>query len=568
MPASTFVPADLDCSDFSQIEPLYQKLLDRELSSADDLRQWLADWADLEATIDEYASWRYIENTCHTDDEDIEKAFMHVVENIVPKIQPLDDKLRRKFLDTPAHQELTEPRYQLLARNWRADVELFREENIPLDVQETKLSTEYGKICGEMMIEFRGETYTPQQMSKFLEETDRETREEAWRLITQRRLQERERFDGIMDKLVVIRDQMARNADHPDYRSYVWQRKKRFEYTPGDCEQFGASCENLIVPLLEELDREAAADLGVEKLRPWDTAVDPKLRPPLRPFEQEDIPGFVSKTRRMFDRIHPQLGEMFATMKLGDTLDLESRKGKRPGGYQCSLEKSKKPFIFMNAAGLQGDVETLLHEGGHAFHHIDACDNVDLVFVRHAPIEFCEVASMSMELLAADFYDEFYDADDAMRAKRKAIERALRVLPWVATIDLFQHWMYTHPKHTRDERTAHWLELRDRFGSRAIDFTGFEDAVEARWQGQSHLFGHPFYYIEYGIAEIGALQMWKQYKEDPDKALENYRNGLRLGGTRPIPELFAAAGINFDFSAATIGPLVEMAREELAAIPA
>ncbi|MEX2216595.1 MAG: M3 family oligoendopeptidase [Phycisphaeraceae bacterium] len=564
-----FVPADLDCSSWPALEPLYKALLARPISTKADFQAWLRDFSDLDETIDEYSSWKYIDNTCHTDDAEIEKAYMHVVENIDPNIKPIYFELQKKLIAAAkATGADSDPVIAYLVKRWQADVDVYRAENIPLSVQDTKLSTEYGKVCGAMMVEYQGKQQTLQQMSRYLEETDRAVREEAWKLVVDRRMEDREKVDELFDKLVPLRDQMGRNAGHSDYRSFIWLVKKRFDYTPQMCIQFGDSCEKLIVPLIEEIDEQDAADLGVAKLRPWDTAVDPKHRPPLRPFEQDDIAGFVEKTRRMFHRMSPYFGKQFATMKLGETLDLDSRKGKRPGGYQCSLEKSRKPFIFMNAAGLQGDVETLLHEGGHAFHHLEACDNVDLTFVRHAPLEFCEVASMSMELLAADAYDEFYSADDAARAKRKSIERAIRVLPWVATIDGFQHWIYTHPKHTRDERTAYWLTLLGRFGSKAVDWTGLEDARASMWQRQSHLFGVPFYYIEYGIAELGALQLWLQYKKDPETALTNYRKALALGGTRPLPQLFAAAGVSFDFSASTIAPLVEAVREELAAIPA
>ncbi len=563
-----FVPADLDCSNWSQLEPLYKSLQDRVITTKADLKAWLHDFSQLDETVDEYGSWKYIDNTCHTDDAAIEKAFMQYVEEIEPKIKPVYVALQKKFLEAMKLTGMTDAPLPYLAKRWDAEVAIFRDANIPLQTQETKLSTEYGKLCGAMMVEFQGQQRTLQQMGRFFEENDRTVRQQAWETVAKRRMEDRKTVDDQLDKLVVLRDQMARNADHPDYRSYIWQVKKRFDYTPQMCLEFGDSVAKLVVPLIEELDSQDAADMGLAKLRPWDTAVDAKAREPLRPFEQNDIAGFVEKTRRMFERLSPYLGKQFATMKLGETLDLDSRKGKRPGGYQCSLEKSKKPFIFMNAAGMQGDVETLLHEGGHAFHHLEACDNVDLTFVRHAPLEFCEVASMSMELLAADMYDEFYSADDAQRAKRKTIERAIRVLPWVAIIDGFQHWLYTHPKHTQTERTTAWLALLDRFSSKAVDWSGLDEARAAMWQRQSHLFGAPFYYIEYGIAELGALQLWLAYKKDPQTALANYRKGLGLGGTRPLPELFAAAGVKFDFGAATIAPLVDAVREELAAIPA
>lgn len=569
MSATTFVPHALDCSDWSQLEPLYRALLDRLIATQADLRAWLRDFSELDETVDEYGSWKYIDNTCHTDDPAIEQAYMHYVEKIDPNIKPIYFELQKKLLAAAKRTGLdAEPIIAHMVRRWQADVDIYREENIALQVEETKLSTDYGKICGAMMVDYKGEQRTLQQMARFLEETDRPTRQEAWELITARRQADREKVDGIFDKLVTLRDTMGRNAGHSDYRGYIWVVKKRFDYTPQMCLQFGDTVQKLVVPLIEEMDRSDAEDMGLTKLRPWDLSVDPKARPPLRPFDQKDIAGFVEKTRKMFERISPYFAGQFATMKLGETLDLDSRKGKRPGGYQCSLEKSKQPFIFMNAAGVQGDVETLLHEGGHAFHHLEACRNIDLTFVRHAPLEFCEVASMAMELLPAEAYDEFYSSDDAARARRKAIERAIRLLPWVATIDGFQHWIYTHPNCSRDERTKAWLATLDRFGSKAVDWTGLEEARASMWQRQSHLFGAPYYYIEYGIAELGALQMWLQYKKDPRKALENYRKGLALGGTRPLPQLFAAAGIHFDFSAATIGPLVEAVREELEAIPA
>ena len=563
-----FVPATLDCSNWSQLEPLYLALQNRTINTQADLKAWLRDFADLDETVDEYGSWKYINNTCHTDDAEIEKAFMQYVEEIEPRIKPIYFELQKKFIEAASRTGLSEAPLPHMLKRWKADVEIFRETNIALQTEETKLSTEYGKICGAMMVDFKGQQRTLQQMGRFFEENDRATRQQAWELVTNRRMQDREQIDGIFDKLVVLRDRMGRNADHPDYRSYIWQVKKRFDYTPDMCLQFGDSVQKLVVPLIEELDRQDAEDMGLTKLKPWDTAVDPKARPPLRPFDQSDIAGFVEKTRRMFERLSPYLGKQFSTMKLGETLDLDSRKGKRPGGYQCSLEKSKKPFIFMNAAGMQGDIETLLHEGGHAFHHLEACDHVDLTFVRHAPLEFCEVASMSMELLAGDMYDEFYSTEDAARAKRKTIERAVRLLPWVAIIDGFQHWIYTHPKHTRTERTTAWLALLDRFASKAVDWSGLDEARAAMWQRQSHLFGSPFYYIEYGIAELGSLQLWLAFKKDPQTALANYRKALALGGTRPLPELFSAAGVKFDFSAKTIAPLVEAVREELAMIPA
>ena len=566
---SSFVLAGLDCASWPAIEPLFRALVDRPVHSEPEFQRWLRDFAELSDTVDEFCCWTRIRNTCHTDDPETEKAFMHVVEKIEPQVKPLYFELQKKFVRAVDVTGLRrDPVVAHLARRWQADVDAYCKQNIPLQVRETKLSTVYDKTYGAMTVEYRGTPHTLQQLAKYLEGTDRVVREEAWRLITDRRMHDFAQLDQVFDELVQVRDEIARNAGNPDYRAHTWLVKKRFDYTPEMCLEFGDSCEKLIIPLIEEWDERAADDLDIPRLRPWDTAVDPRGRPPLRPFAQDDMAGFVEKTGRMVHRLSPYFGKQFATMKLGDTLDLDSRKGKQPGGYQEWLPKSRKPFIFMNAVGSQGDVAILLHEGGHAFHALEASEHVDLTFARGAPSEFSEVASMAMELLAADGYDEFYTADEAARAKRESIEHAIRRLAWVAVIDGFQHWIYTHPTHTSDERTAYWVSLLDRFGSRAVDWNGLEDTRATGWQRQIHLFDYPFYYIEYGIAELGALQLWLRYRKDPDQALANYRQALALGGSRPLPELFQAAGLSFDFSARTIEPLVEAVREKLAALPA
>jgi oligoendopeptidase F len=320
------------------------------------------------------------------------------------------------------------------------------------------------------------------------------------------------------------------------------------------------------VPAVRALDARRRDDLGLAALRPWDQAVDPQGRPPLRPFAEADIDGFVSRTKAILGRVSPELGEQFESLRRNGNLDLDSRRGKQPGGYQSSLSEVKQPFIFMNAAGLQRDVDVLLHEAGHAFHYLAATAAEPLAFLHHAPLEFCEVASMSMELLGADHYDVLYPAPaDTARARRALLEGIVRFLPWMATIDTFQHWIYTHPGHARAERTAEWLRIVGRFG-RDVDWTGHEAARASSWQQQVHLFNAPFYYVEYGIAQLGALQVWLKSREDPRRALANYRAALSLGGTRPLPELFAAAGVRFDFSERTLRPLVDAVVEELDAM--
>jgi oligoendopeptidase F len=563
-PGRRFVPKDLRVTDFASVEPLYQELLSRPISSRAQMDKWLADFSELTAVVDEVGSRRYIDKSCHTDDAEIEKAYMQFVEEIEPRIKPLYFELQKKYLSSP-HRAQDSPALSILERKWKADVELFREENIPLETEVVKLNADYDKICGAMMVNFRGKEYTMQQMARFSEEPDRVTREEAFRASAERRLADRGKVDDIFEKLLKLREKIAANAGMENYRQWVWKAYKRFDYTPEDFLRFADAIEKTCVPVMREMDEQRKRDLKVDRLRPWDLSVDPKNRPPLRPFAEDQVEEFCGKVRTIFDRLSPELSSDFDVLRRRNNLDLASRKGKQPGGYQCSLEEIREPFIFMNAAGLQRDVETLLHEGGHAFHCL-AARNAELVFLRSAPMEFCEVASMSMELLGAEHFEVFYNEADANRARRTLIEGVIRILPWIATIDAFQHWIYTQPGHSPQERTAQWLSLLDRFSSQ-VDWSGLEAIRESQWQRQLHLFHAPFYYIEYGIAQLGALQLWMKAKEDPRRALRNYRAALALGGTRPLPELFSAAGIQFDFSQRTLGPLMNAMGEELRRLP-
>ncbi|MEZ6191753.1 MAG: M3 family oligoendopeptidase [Phycisphaerales bacterium] len=563
-----FVPTDLDPSDWVQLEPIYKSLLDRPTDSLEQLKQWLADFSELSAAVYEYGSRKNIDSACHTDDPEIEKAFLHYIENIAPKIQPIYFELQKKLLASPAHTGLDAKRFGVMIRDWRASVELFRPENVPLQTEIAKLNNEYDKAIGAMTVEFDGKTLTLQQLSRYLEEPNRETREKAWRLSSDRRLEERARFDEIFDKMLVLRKQIADNAGMPDYRAYMWKAKDRFDYTPEHCHQFADAIEKVCLPVIDKMDAQRKASLGLDTLRPWDLGVDVKGRAPLNPFDRDTPQELVDKSAEVFRRVDPGLGKDFSTLKMGRNLDLESRKGKRAGGFQASLQESREPFIFMNAAGLDNDVRIMLHEAGHAFHFMWAAAEEPLVFMRHTTEEFCEVASMSMELIGADHYDVFYpDAADRARAWRSLLEGIITILPWIATIDQFQHWIYTNPGHMVGQRTTAWLGILDRFQRANVDWSGLDDARAAMWQKQLHLYHVPFYYIEYGIAQLGALQLWLAYRNDPVKALASYRSALRLGGKRPLPELFETAGLKFDFSRATLEPLMAAIGEELDRLP-
>jgi oligoendopeptidase F len=561
-----FVPEGIDLGDWSQIAPLFDQLEARAqaCATAADLEHWLLEWGELSAAIDEESSKRYIAMTCHMDNAEAEKAYLHFVENVEPQLKPRQFKLSQTYVTHPLRKKLPKERYEVFDRDTQVHVELFRQENVPLETEEARLSQQYQKLSGSLTVQFRGEEKTLVQMGRYLEEPDRALRQEAWELVANRRLQETEQFEVIFEQLVKLREQIARNAGYGNYRDYAFRRLGRFDYTPEDCEKFHQVVEKEIMPVLRELQQERQRQLGVEALRPWDLAVDPLNRPPLRPFEQVD--QMVSRTQEIFARLDGELAAGFQRMQNLRLLDLANRKGKAPGGYQSTLAEARVPFIFMNAVGLQRDVETILHEAGHAFHAL-ATRNEDLYAYRSAPIEFCEVASMSMELLGNEFLERFYAVPEANRARRTHLEGIMNIFPWIATVDAFQHWIYTHPGHTRADRTAAWLALMARFGG-AVDWSGFEAARANLWHRQLHIFIHAFYYIEYGIAQLGALQVWANSKRGKAEALNHYKRALALGGSRPLPELFAAAGCKFEFSQQTMAPLVKLVRDELAKLPA
>ena len=469
-------------------------------------------------------------------------------------------------------------RYEVLSRATRAAVELFRKENIPLQTDLEKLTQQYQTVTGAMTVEFDGQERTMPQMGVYQESTDRARREEAWRACAARRLDDKDTIDEIFDKQIALRDTVARNAGFTNYVGYAFKSMLRFDYGPEDCMAFHEAVEKAVVPFTERRLAERKANLGVDSIRPWDLAVDSKGRPPLHPFKGGI--ELVSKATRAFEKIDPRLASMFGELgdgsacrgsRDGACFDLDSRKGKAPGGYQYMRDRIREPFIFMNAAGLHRDVETMVHEAGHAFHSM-LCRSEPLLEYRDSPIEFAEVASMSMELLTMKHWGgpDGYSPDQAdhNRAMRKQLQGSISLLAWIATIDAYQHWLYSHPAHSRDERVAYWLELENRFGA-GVDWSGLDQEHKWLWQRQPHLWGYPFYYIEYGIAQLGALQLWLISLEQGEAAaIDAYVRALSLGGSRPLPELFEAAGLAFDFGPDMVRTLVDRVECELDKLPA
>ncbi len=555
-----FVPAEAQMGDWAQVEPLFQQLLDRPIETVEEMERWLQDCSELRAALDEERTRRYIAMTTRTDDPAREAAYREFVEQIEPRAKPLWHRLEVRYLEHPCRQLLQPDRYEVLDRIVRNDVALFREENIPLETEDALLRKDYQKITGAMTITYRGEEFTLPQALRFLEEPDRAVRQEVWDLITARRLQDAAALDALYDRMVALRTQMARQAGFSTYRDYAFRRRRRFDYTPEDCLRFHDSIARTAVPVAQRILERRRRHLGVDRLRPWDLLVDPRGRPPLRPFQTTD--RLLEGIEEIFRRVDPGLADQFRFLREQGLLDLDSRRGKAPGGYQSTLHERRWPFIFGNAAGRDDDIRLLLHEGGHAFHTL-ASREQPLLHYRTCPVEFAEVASFGMELLAARHVDVFYtDPEDYRRSYRNALEDAVTTLPWVATIDAFQHWVYTYPEHSSQERRAAWVQIYRRFNP-VVDWSGYEEALAWTWQRQLHLYVAPFYYVEYGIAMTGALQIWMRSRADHREAVERYWRALTLGGSRPLPQLFEEAGAAFRFDEATLAPLVEAVAEEL-----
>ncbi|MBQ3721774.1 MAG: M3 family oligoendopeptidase [Fibrobacter sp.] len=557
----TYVPENLNVDDTHEVSKLYRHLLQREIPvDSAKLRQWILDWSELESVLGEVSCRRYVAMTCNTADEKAAKAYTDFVENIQPIMNEYDDKLNKKLVAHPAKDAL-QGEFGEWFKGVQVSLDLFSPDNIALETEENKEIQAYQKITGGMSVEFDGEIKTMQQMAAYMERTDRELRERAWRTMWERRLKDKDALDKSFDNLFAIRKQVAKNAHCKDFIDYIFLAKHRFDYSPADCEAFHESIEKLVLPLQKEIYKKRAQKMGLERLRPWDLNVDPLDRAPLKPYSTGD--ELIEKVDQIFESIHPQAGKWAREMQAKKLIDPDSRLGKAPGGYQIGFDESRLPFIFMNSACTDRDIYTLLHESGHSFHQFALADQPIFPY-RDVPAEFAEVASMSMELIGMSNLKPFYSND------REAIERStigeledvIWLFPWVASVDSFQHRLYNFPEHTASDRSDIWTEIMDRYDA-GVDYTGLEAVRRNLWQKQLHIFECPFYYIEYGIAQIGALQVWANFKKDPKKAIDDLFRAESLGSSRPVKELFEAANIKFDFSPRTLEPLMQVVWDEL-----
>ncbi|MEO5563543.1 MAG: M3 family oligoendopeptidase [Chitinophagaceae bacterium] len=556
-----YLPKDFEVKDWDSLEPYFKELAERSIDSIANFEQWLKDISEIEAVVSEDACWRQIKMTCDTENKELEESFNFFMMNIQPKIQPYADLLNRKLVESAYTQQLDPAEYFTYLRTVKKNIDLFREANIPLQAELSVEAQHFGMISGKMTVEVNGQEYTLQQAAKFLEDPDRKIREEVYRKINDRRLQDKKELNDLYSGLLRKRHQVALNTGFENYRDYRFVELGRFDYKKENCYQFHEAVKLHVMPLVDQLYEIKKKKLGLDTLRPWDVEAEPAGIQPLRPFKTGE--ELVEKTIKCFNQLRPFFGDCLRKMKSMGHLDLDSRKGKAPGGYNCPLAESGAPFIFMNAAGQLDDVTTMVHEGGHAIHSFLSHD-LALNGFKDYPTEIAEVASMSMELFSMDHWQVFFDnKEELIRAKEQQLERVITIFPWIATIDKFQHWIYENPNHTDEERNIAWVRILDEFTSRVIDFSGLEQYRMFGWQRQLHLYEVPFYYIEYGIAQLGAIGLWQQYKRNPDQAINNYITALDLGGTRTLPELFKAAGLEFDFSPTYISGLMHFVKQEL-----
>lgn len=559
-PAPT--PEQFANATWNDIQPLFQSLVDQPLEPSDTpgIEAWLTDWHNLAVALGEAASVANVNYSCNTADPALEEANLRFTSEIRPQSEEYTVKLSQKLLDTG----YTRPDLETTLRRFRTDRDLFRAESIPLEQELQKLNAEYNRATGGMTVNWRGTDIPIPRLSPFMLDPDRDTREEAWRLQFKPYIDNRDKLATIFDNQLEKRQQVARNAGFDNYRDCIFQSKYRFDYTPDDCATFHDSVEATFVPAIARRFERRKQLLGLDALRPWDTANDPEGLPALRPYETVD--EWTERTEDIFRKVDPVFGDYFGTMCEENLLDLESRNGKRPGGFCTSFPYRKRPFIFMNASGVGSDVRTLLHEAGHAFHGFES-SNLPFIYQRAYGSEMAEVASMSMELLAAPYLGKdhggFYDADEYVRARVEHLDGVLEIFAWVATVDAFQHWLYTDPAAAdRDARDAKWLTIWERFNP-GLDWSDLETERTARWYKQLHIFLYPFYYIEYAIAQLGALQVWRNSLQDQAKATADYRAALALGGSAPLPALFERAGARLIFDAPGMQELVDLIESEI-----
>lgn len=559
-----FYQEKLDFTDVACVENRLKALLEVQIDSAGALEKWLIERSTLLEEIEEGLTGHYIDFQCENRNEVAKSTFEFDQEQIQPLVKKYDSEFDKKFYSSPYRAELPPEKYALFNKKKENAISLFREENVPLEVEEDRLATAYFEITGSLTADWDGEEKTLSELRKYTQDADRAIREKATALQYDALLSVKEDLQDIMNQLMRLRQKKAENATLENYRDYMFKAYERFDYTAEDCKTLGEAIRKYVVPLKEKIQKAHQKELGVERYRPWDTAAVAPGKTPLKPFE--NVSELIEKGSNVLGQLDSRFSQLIDTMNEKGMLDLETRKGKSPGGFCSPLPVTELSFIFNNASNTQDAVVTLFHEMGHCIHN-DFKKQIALSEYKDTPMESSELASMSMELFTMDKWDAFYtNEEDLKRAKREQLEGIIQFLPNGIIVDLFQHWLYENPTHTAEERNATYERLSKQFNATVVDWNGYEEWRQNSWLFILHIFEVPFYYVEYVIAQLGALQMYRQYKENPEKALANYKKALSLGSSVSLPEVYEAAGIRFDFSEAMIKDLMTFLEGELEAL--
>ncbi len=557
----TFVAPDLDILSWESIEPYFKNLEEREFTSVQKVEEWLKDRSEIESVLEEEMAWRYIKMNCNTANQQLSNHFTDFVTNIEPQASTYSNRLDKKLLASPFLNQLDSKTYFVMVRALQKRESLFREANVQIFAELQNLEQEYGRISSNMTVEVVGKTKTLQQAAVYLKSNNRNERKQVYLQIQERRAADKDELNQLLSTLIQKRSQAAANAGFANYRDYKHEDLGRFDYSKQDCFDFHKSIAETVPAVLADLHKQRKQALQLDSLMPWDLEVDTENKPPLKPFSNTE--ELIQKSLACFKEIRPKYADYIKTMVNEGYMDLDSRIGKAPGGFNYPLYESNLPFIFMNSAGTLRDVETMVHECGHAIH---SCLSVGLPLVefKSLPSEVAELASMSMELISMEHWHHFFDSEEELkRAKRSQLEGVISVLPWVAIVDKFQHWLYENPTHSVAEREQAWTEITNIFDTGMVSHQGLEHFAKSSWQKQLHIFEVPFYYIEYGIAQLGAIAMWRQYLQNPEQTLNNYEAFMKLGYTVTIPEIYKTAGIEFNFSKRYVTELIDFVKEQL-----
>lgn len=551
----------IDISNVLELENTLSTVLNEMISSKLELENWLKKQSTFIWEIEEQLRSHYIAFQCNTDNKEIKDTFEYDQKYVRPLLKRYQNSFDTKYLESPFRMELDPKTYSLLDKKIKNAQTLFCEKNIDLEVNEDKLVTEYFEITGGLTALWNGEEKTITELQSYLQDSDRHIRKKAKTLISETFLSVEDKLQHILNELIVIRDQKAKNIQLHNYRDYMFKKHERFDYTPEDCYELAESIRKYVVPLIDKIYNKKKSELQVESLRPWDLKATAPNQKVLKPIEKAS--DLIEKSSHILHKLDHEFSALLERMHKNNCLDLESRKGKGPGGFCEYLPASQLSFIFMNLNHTHYDVTTFLHEMGHSIHN-DCMKQLELQKYLEIPSESAELASMTMELFSMEYWDTFYEnKEEFIKAKLDFFKGIVKYLPQMLIVDQFQHWMYENPNHTAKERNEKYLELHNTYQSNIVNIEGYENWVATGWLPVLHIFEIPFYYIEYAIAQLGALQMYKQYKENPKQALENYKKALSLGSSKSLTEVYEAAGIRFDFSGEIIKELMLFVEGEL-----